>query len=209
MRGASSRWTCTICGPRNRSDGTFRVHVSISLVLSRSVLARLGYAPRLESSRVSGKCPRWIMLNSLYAVVRLAEYIGDPPLNRRPRRMTCSDRRAYDPPTCIVPTPMGFILLGAGECFLVTTHLTSTLLRIWRPRYSRRTLRSEVLKPCYFCPLLRLLACSITYSLTTPYLQIHYTASCARSDKRDPQRPVALENVRDVPGLMTIVDRLD
>ena len=45
--------------------------------------------------------------------------------------------------------------------------------------------------------------------LTTPSFQIVYTANAARSDKRDPQRPVALENVRDVPGLMTIVDRLD
>ncbi|EJF56233.1 hypothetical protein BD309DRAFT_874327 [Dichomitus squalens] len=38
---------------------------------------------------------------------------------------------------------------------------------------------------------------------------VRYSACGARSDKRDPQRPVALENVRDVPGLMTIVSRLD
>ncbi|KAL7277300.1 hypothetical protein ACG7TL_009156 [Trametes sanguinea] len=38
---------------------------------------------------------------------------------------------------------------------------------------------------------------------------IHYSANAARSDRRDPQRPVALENARGVPGLMTIVNRLD
>ncbi|OSD01512.1 hypothetical protein PYCCODRAFT_1369239 [Trametes coccinea BRFM310] len=38
---------------------------------------------------------------------------------------------------------------------------------------------------------------------------IHYSANAARSDRRDPQRPVALDKARGVPGLMTIVNRLD
>ncbi|KAI0763080.1 hypothetical protein BD413DRAFT_484725 [Trametes elegans] len=38
---------------------------------------------------------------------------------------------------------------------------------------------------------------------------IHYTASAARSDRRDPQRPVALESARGVPGLMTILKRVE
>ncbi|CDO70370.1 hypothetical protein BN946_scf184999.g10 [Trametes cinnabarina] len=38
---------------------------------------------------------------------------------------------------------------------------------------------------------------------------IHYSANAARSDRRDPQRPVALEKARGVPGLMTILNRLD
>ncbi|KAH9855367.1 hypothetical protein C2E23DRAFT_866945 [Lenzites betulinus] len=40
-------------------------------------------------------------------------------------------------------------------------------------------------------------------------VDVHYSASAARSDKRDPQRPVALENARNVPGLMTILSRID
>ena len=39
--------------------------------------------------------------------------------------------------------------------------------------------------------------------------QVHYSARGARSERGDPQRPVALENARDVPGLMTIVNRID
>ncbi|KAJ8469107.1 hypothetical protein ONZ51_g9206 [Trametes cubensis] len=38
---------------------------------------------------------------------------------------------------------------------------------------------------------------------------IHYSANAARSAKRDPQRPVALDKARGVPGLMTILNRLD
>ena len=41
------------------------------------------------------------------------------------------------------------------------------------------------------------------------YEQVHYSARGARSERGDPQRPVALENTRDVPGLMTIVNRID
>ncbi|OAX41618.1 hypothetical protein K503DRAFT_767491 [Rhizopogon vinicolor AM-OR11-026] len=36
---------------------------------------------------------------------------------------------------------------------------------------------------------------------------IHYYASASRSSLRDPQKPVALDQVQNVPGLMTIVDR--
>ncbi|KAI0792420.1 hypothetical protein C8Q75DRAFT_598991 [Abortiporus biennis] len=36
---------------------------------------------------------------------------------------------------------------------------------------------------------------------------IRYSANAARSDRPDPQRPVALENVRSVPGLMTVLSR--
>ncbi|KAM5534018.1 hypothetical protein V8D89_012341 [Ganoderma adspersum] len=38
---------------------------------------------------------------------------------------------------------------------------------------------------------------------------VHYAARGARSERGNPQRPVALENARDVPGLMTIVNRID
>ncbi|KAI0366853.1 hypothetical protein BV20DRAFT_971381 [Pilatotrama ljubarskyi] len=38
---------------------------------------------------------------------------------------------------------------------------------------------------------------------------VHYSASAARSDRRDPQRPVSLDKARGVPGLMTILSRLD
>ncbi|EIW55160.1 uncharacterized protein TRAVEDRAFT_130298 [Trametes versicolor FP-101664 SS1] len=38
---------------------------------------------------------------------------------------------------------------------------------------------------------------------------VHYTASAARSDTLDPQRPVALDKARSVPGLMTIISRLE
>ncbi|KAI0676444.1 hypothetical protein C8Q78DRAFT_962357 [Trametes maxima] len=38
---------------------------------------------------------------------------------------------------------------------------------------------------------------------------VHYSASGARSDRRDPGRPISLENARGVPGLMTILNRLD
>ncbi|KAL6306392.1 hypothetical protein BKA93DRAFT_729404 [Sparassis latifolia] len=40
-------------------------------------------------------------------------------------------------------------------------------------------------------------------------VHIQYTASAARSDRNDPQRPVAMERARGVPGLMTIVSRHD
>ncbi|KAI0822984.1 hypothetical protein BC628DRAFT_1326089 [Trametes gibbosa] len=40
-------------------------------------------------------------------------------------------------------------------------------------------------------------------------VEVHYAASAARSDKRDPQRPVALDSARSVPGLMTILSRLE
>jgi len=36
---------------------------------------------------------------------------------------------------------------------------------------------------------------------------IRYTASAARSSKPDPRKPVALENAKSVPGLMTVVQR--
>ncbi|KAI0760238.1 hypothetical protein C8Q74DRAFT_1208509, partial [Fomes fomentarius] len=39
-------------------------------------------------------------------------------------------------------------------------------------------------------------------------VNIHYSACAARSDKRDPQRPIAIEHAKDVPGLMTILTRL-
>ena len=39
--------------------------------------------------------------------------------------------------------------------------------------------------------------------------QVRYSARGARSERGDPQRPVALENARDVPGLMTIMNRID
>ncbi|PCH35249.1 hypothetical protein WOLCODRAFT_80056 [Wolfiporia cocos MD-104 SS10] len=38
---------------------------------------------------------------------------------------------------------------------------------------------------------------------------IRYSASAARSGRRDPQKPVALEGAHGVPGLMTVLDRLD
>ncbi|KAI0947893.1 hypothetical protein AcW1_009536 [Taiwanofungus camphoratus] len=40
-------------------------------------------------------------------------------------------------------------------------------------------------------------------------VHIRYSAHAARSDIRDPQKPVALERVRGVPGLMTILSRHD
>jgi len=40
-------------------------------------------------------------------------------------------------------------------------------------------------------------------------VHICYSASAARSDRGDPQRPVAMERARGIPGLMTIIDRLD
>ncbi|KAI0631134.1 hypothetical protein C8Q77DRAFT_1061853 [Trametes polyzona] len=40
-------------------------------------------------------------------------------------------------------------------------------------------------------------------------VHVRYSASAARSDRRDPQRPVALEKARSVPGLMTILSRLE
>ena len=51
--------------------------------------------------------------------------------------------------------------------------------------------------------------CASTLPLLTVFLQITYRANAARSDRRDPQRPVAIENAKDVPGLMTILNRLD
>lgn len=38
-------------------------------------------------------------------------------------------------------------------------------------------------------------------------VQIQYSANATRSDRRDPGRPVALDQVESVPGLMTILKR--
>ncbi|KAJ6588972.1 hypothetical protein B0H19DRAFT_1102323 [Mycena capillaripes] len=38
-------------------------------------------------------------------------------------------------------------------------------------------------------------------------VQISYTASATRSDRPDPHRPIALDKVKGVPGLMTILNR--
>ncbi|KIJ61811.1 hypothetical protein HYDPIDRAFT_115265 [Hydnomerulius pinastri MD-312] len=38
-------------------------------------------------------------------------------------------------------------------------------------------------------------------------VQVRYYASASRSSRPDPQKPVALDKVRNVPGLMTIVGR--
>ncbi|CAL1699488.1 unnamed protein product [Somion occarium] len=38
-------------------------------------------------------------------------------------------------------------------------------------------------------------------------VHIRYSANAVRSEVADPQRPVALENARGVPGLMTVVSR--
>jgi len=40
-------------------------------------------------------------------------------------------------------------------------------------------------------------------------VQIHYTAKATRSDKPDPHKPVALDQVKGIPGLMTILSRND
>jgi len=41
-----------------------------------------------------------------------------------------------------------------------------------------------------------------------PYkVQVHYSANAAWSDRCDPGRPVALDQSRGVPGLMTILKR--
>ncbi|KAF9010023.1 hypothetical protein BDQ17DRAFT_1235029 [Cyathus striatus] len=40
-------------------------------------------------------------------------------------------------------------------------------------------------------------------------VQIHYTASATRSTERDPHRPVAVDQAKGVPGLMTILRRND
>ncbi|KAF7360390.1 hypothetical protein MVEN_00768800 [Mycena venus] len=39
-------------------------------------------------------------------------------------------------------------------------------------------------------------------------VQISYTASATRSDRADPRRPVALDKVKGVPGLMTVLKRI-
>jgi len=36
---------------------------------------------------------------------------------------------------------------------------------------------------------------------------LHYSANATRSSQPDPQRPVSLEDVRGVPGLMTVLSR--
>jgi len=42
-----------------------------------------------------------------------------------------------------------------------------------------------------------------------PYkVQVQYSANAARSDRRDPGRPVALDQSKGVPGLMTILKRI-
>jgi len=38
-------------------------------------------------------------------------------------------------------------------------------------------------------------------------VMVRYSAQATRSSHPDPQRPVALENVRSVPGLMTVLSR--
>ncbi|KAH7912170.1 hypothetical protein BJ138DRAFT_1005028 [Hygrophoropsis aurantiaca] len=38
-------------------------------------------------------------------------------------------------------------------------------------------------------------------------VQIRYYASASRSPTPDPQKPIALDRVQNVPGLMTIIDR--
>lgn len=40
-------------------------------------------------------------------------------------------------------------------------------------------------------------------------VHIRYSASASRSQKRDPQQPIALDCARSIPGLMTILDRLE
>jgi len=43
-----------------------------------------------------------------------------------------------------------------------------------------------------------------------PYkVQVSYSANAARSDRRDPGRPVALDQSKGVPGLMTIIKRAE
>ncbi|KAJ7512777.1 hypothetical protein B0H11DRAFT_1697838 [Mycena galericulata] len=39
-------------------------------------------------------------------------------------------------------------------------------------------------------------------------VDITYTASATRSERSDPHRPVALDKVKGVPGLMTIIKRI-
>jgi len=40
-------------------------------------------------------------------------------------------------------------------------------------------------------------------------VHIHYSASAARSEKCDPRRPVALDQAKGIPGLMTILERIE
>ncbi|KAI6116263.1 hypothetical protein EDD16DRAFT_1475094 [Pisolithus croceorrhizus] len=41
-----------------------------------------------------------------------------------------------------------------------------------------------------------------------PYrVRVRYLASASRSSRPDPQKPVALDKVRNIPGLMTILER--
>ncbi|KAJ7439348.1 hypothetical protein FB451DRAFT_1059658 [Mycena latifolia] len=40
-------------------------------------------------------------------------------------------------------------------------------------------------------------------------VQISYSASATRSDRPDPHRPVALDKVKGVPGLMTVIKRIN
>jgi len=43
-----------------------------------------------------------------------------------------------------------------------------------------------------------------------PYkVQVQYSANAAKSDRRDPGRPVALDQSKSVPGLMTIIKRAE
>jgi len=39
-------------------------------------------------------------------------------------------------------------------------------------------------------------------------VNIRYSASAARSEKCDPHRPVALDQAKGIPGLMTILERI-
>lgn len=38
-------------------------------------------------------------------------------------------------------------------------------------------------------------------------VRVRYLASASRSSRPDPQKPVALDKVRNIPGLMTILER--
>jgi len=40
-------------------------------------------------------------------------------------------------------------------------------------------------------------------------VNIRYSAAAARSERRDARRPVALDQAKGVPGLMTIIERVE
>ncbi len=130
-----NRWTCTICGPRHRSDGTFRVHVSVNH-------STLSYTDPRRASGAGSVCRRC--------------QAGVSPNTCVPRPVSCRHKGRHD--------------------------VTSLPTRHQLSRGGRHT---------------------------DAYSQIHYSAQAARSNKPDPQHPVALQNAKGVPGLMTIVSRLD